>query len=161
MELQLSKWFDHIQTPNSIGKYPICPFAAAAIKNNKVSIQGIDDVSNIETLIESIDILEYDVTILYLLEYEKYTIEELRSIIILLNSKFNSVDKVILENEPRTPFFVNGVQTTFDDCYLILIQSLSKLNKHAEILKGTDYYSYWTKNQIDEVITWRYNEKTT
>jgi hypothetical protein len=56
---------------------------------------------------------------------------------------------------------VNGVQTTFDDCYLILIQSLSKLNKHAEILKGTDYYSYWTKNQIDEVITWRYNEKTT
>jgi len=161
MELQLSKWFDHIQTPNSIGKYPICPFAAAAIKNNKVSIQGIDDVSNIETLIESIDILEYDVTILYLLEYKKYTIEELRSIIILLNSKFNSVDKVILENEPRTPFFVNGVQTTFDDCYLILIQSLSKLNKHAEILKGTDYYSYWTKNQIDEVITWRYNEKTT
>jgi hypothetical protein len=161
MELQLSKWFDHIQTPNSIGKYPICPFAAAAIKNNKVSIQGIDDVSNIETLIESIDILEYDVTILYLLEYKKYTIEELRSIIILLNSKFNSVDKVILENEPRTPFFVNGVQTTFDDCYLILIQSLSKLNKHAEILKDTDYYSYWTKNQIDEVITWRYNEKTT
>lgn len=161
MELQLSKWFDHIQTPNSIGKYPICPFAAAAIKNNKVSIQGIDDVSNIETLIESIDILEHDVTILYLPEYEKYTIEELRSIIILLNSKFNSVDKVILENEPRTPFFVNGVQTTFDDCYLILIQSLSKLNKHAEILKGTDYYSYWTKNQIDEVITWRYNEKTT
>ena len=161
MELQLSKWFDHIQTPNSIGKYPICPFAAAAIKNNKVSIQGIEDVSNIETLIESIDILEYDVTILYLLEYKKYTIEELRSIIILLNSKFNSVDKVILENEPRTPFFVNGVQTTFDDCYLILIQSLSKLNKHAEILKGTDYYSYWTKNQIDEVITWRYNEKTT
>ena len=161
MELQLSKWFEHIQTPNSIGKYPICPFAAAAIKNNKVSIQGIDDVSNIETLIESIDILEYDVTILYLLEYKKYTIEELRSIIILLNSKFNSVDKVILENEPRTPFFVNGVQTTFDDCYLILIQSMSKLNKHAEILKGTDYYSYWTKNQIDEVITWRYNEKTT
>jgi hypothetical protein len=161
MELQLSKWFEHIQTPNSIGKYPICPFAAAAIKNNKVSIQGIEDVSNIETLIESIDILEYDVTILYLLEYKKYTIEELRSIIILLNSKFNSVDKVILENEPRTPFFVNGVQTTFDDCYLILIQSLSKLNKHAEILKGTDYYSYWTKNQIDEVITWRYNEKTT
>lgn len=161
MELQLSKWFDHIQTPNSIGKYPICPFAAAAIKNNKVSIQGIDDVSNIETLIESIDILEHDVTILYLPEYEKYTIEELRSIIILLNSKFNSVDKVILENEPRTPFFVNGVQTTFDDCYLILIQSMSKLNKHAEILKGTDYYSYWTKNQIDEVITWRYNEKTT
>lgn len=161
MELQLSKWFNHIQTPNSIGKYPICPFAAAAIKNNKVSIQGIDDVSNIETLIESIDILEHDVTILYLPEYEKYTIEELRSIIILLNSKFNSVDKVILENEPRTPFFVNGVQTTFDDCYLILIQSMSKLNKHAEILKGTDYYSYWTKNQIDEVITWRYNEKTT
>ena len=161
MEQQLLKWFEHIQQPNSIGKFPICPFAAAAIKNNKVSIQGIDDVSNIETLIESIDILEHDVTILYLPEYEKYTIEELRSIIILLNSKFNSVDKVILENEPRTPFFVNGVQTTFDDCYLILIQSMSKLNKHAEILKGTDYYSYWTKNQIDEVITWRYNEKTT
>ena len=43
MELQLSKWFDHIQTPNSIGKYPICPFAAAAIKNNKVSSKISED----------------------------------------------------------------------------------------------------------------------
>jgi len=161
MELQLSKWFEYIQKPNSLGKHPICPFAAKAIKNNKVSIQGISDVSDIESLIESIDVSEYDVTILYLTDYEKYTIEELHSVILSLNSKFNSSDKVILENEPRTPFFINEVQTTFDDCYLILVQSLSKLNKHADILKGTDYYSYWTKSQIDEVITWRYNEKNT
>jgi hypothetical protein len=161
MEQQLLKWFEHIQQPNSIGKFPICPFAAAAIKNNKVSIQHVEDISNIESIIDSIDITEYDVVILSVSEYEKYTIDDLHHIILSLNSKFNPVDKAILENEPRTPFFINDVQTTFDDCYLILVQSLSKLNKHAEILKGTDYYSYWTKSQIDEVITWRYNEKNT
>ena len=71
------------------------------------------------------------------------------------DKKYLQEDKVVLDNDPRNPFSLNGVITTFPDCYLWIVQSLSDLNEKSETLKGTDYYNYWTQKQLDEVVTWR------
>ena len=72
-----------------------------------------------------------------------------------LNDEYKSKDFVILENDPRSPMIVNGVTTSFEHGYLWVVQSLSDLNQKSLELRKTDYYSYWTQQQLDDVVTWR------
>jgi len=155
MKRKILEWITSIQTPNQIGNFPICPFAAKAVANKKVEVNAIENLNNIVWDIDSVNLKSIDVSIFYLTKYEQYTSEELHDLMFKLNKLFNIHDKVILENDPRHPFILNGYVTTFDGCYLILVQGLDLLNKHAEILKSTDYYSYWTKEQYNEVVSWR------
>ncbi len=76
-----------------------------------------------------------------------FTVEELEQKIKELNFMFKAQDKVILDNDPRNPFTVNGHQTTFNGCYLYVVQSLSDLTQASNRLKMGDYYSYWTQAQ--------------
>lgn len=155
MKSKILEWITFIQTPGKLGKLPICPFAAKAMADKRVEINPIEDLSNIVWLIDDVDLNLVDVSIFYLPDYEKYSSEELRELMLKLNKLFNVHDKVILESDPRQPFIINEHSTTFDGCYLILVQGLSLLNKHADILKLTDYYHYWTKEQYNEVVAWR------
>jgi hypothetical protein len=155
METKLLQWIQFIQQPQSIGTFPICPYAAKAMLENKVEIQELFDINTVESVIESIDLSEKDVTILYFVEYLDYDVEYLQNYIIQLNAQFNIKDKVVLENDPRVPFIINDVTTTFPDCYLILIQGLQHLNEKSKLLQSTGYYNYWTRQQLNEVVTWR------
>jgi SepF-like predicted cell division protein (DUF552 family) len=158
MKDELKKWFEHIQKPNSIGNFPICPFAAKSVTAKRFSIQEIKDLADLSKMVEEVDIVATDVAIFYFVDYIQFDIEYLHSVAYNLNKQYNQFDKVILDNDPRDPFIVNGVKTTFDGCYLILVQGLKELNRHAAILKSTNYYSYWTKDQLDEVVNWRKSE---
>lgn len=133
---------------------PICPFAKAAIANKQYIIEQCS-VENIDQKVNDCDIQKYKVCIFYLPTYEQYTVEELEQKTKLLSEKYYTEDKVMLDNDPRNPFLIQGVKTTFDQCYLWIVQSLEDLTQKSNILKTTDYYKYWTKEQIDEVVTWR------
>ena len=50
---------------------------------------------------------------------------------------------------------VNGVTTSYEYGYLWIVQSLNDLNKKSLMLQKTNYYNYWSKKQLDEVVTWR------
>ena len=155
MKSKILEWITFIQAPGQIGNLPICPFAAKAMANKRVEINPIEGLSDIVWTINDVDLDLVDVSIFYLSDYERYTSEELQELMFKLNKLFNVHDKVILESDPRQPFIINGHTTTFNGCYLILVQGLELLNKHADILKLTDYYSYWTKEQYNEVVKWR------
>lgn len=73
----------------------------------------------------------------------------------LLNRTFMNGNKVVLDNDPRSPFIIHGLTTNFPDCYLWVVQDLADLLSKSNSLKFTDYYNYWTKEQLDEVVTWR------
>ena len=133
---------------------PICPFAKAAIANKQYIIEQCS-IEYIDQKVNDCDIQKYKVCIFYLPTYEQYTVEELEQKTKLLSEKYYTEDKVILDNDPRNPFLIQGVKTTFDQCYLWIVQSLEDLTQKSNILKTTDYYKYWTKEQIDEVVTWR------
>jgi hypothetical protein len=152
---QLQEWMKHIQQPGKLGNNPICPFAAKAVKQKRVDVTALTDIRDLEMLIDEVDVPKFDVSIFYFEQYLDYSIEELENKVKYLNSIFKAQDKVILDNDPRNPFVVNGHQTTFNGCYLYVVQSLSDLTQASNRLKMGDYYSYWTQAQYDEVVGWR------
>jgi hypothetical protein len=152
---QLQEWMSYIQQPGKLGNNPICPYAAKAVKQKRVDIIALTDLEDLEMLIDEVDTSKFDVSIFYFEQYLNYSIEELENKVKYLNSIFKAQDKVILDNDPRNPFAVNGHQTTFNGCYLYVVQSLSDLTQASNRLKMGDYYSYWTQAQYDEVVGWR------
>jgi hypothetical protein len=155
MVISLDKWFNHLTAPKQeLSNKPICPFARTAINNREYTIQETD-LDNIENQIRDADIITYKVCIFYLPAYENYSIETLEIKTKSLNEIFIPDNKVVLDNDPRNPFVINGVTTTFPDCYLWVVQDLADLTSKSNSLKLTDYYSHWTKQQLDEVVTWR------
>jgi hypothetical protein len=155
MQSQLQEWINYIQQPSKLGNSPICPYAAKVVKEKKVDITALADLQNLELLIDEVDTSQFDVSIFYFEKYMDFTVEELEQKIKDLNLMFKVKDKVILDNDPRNPFLVNGHQTTFSGCYLYVVQSLSDLTQASNKLKMGDYYSYWTQAQYDEVVGWR------
>lgn len=152
---KIHDWFTHIQTPKQeLGGMPICPFAKAAIASKQYMIEQCS-LEDIDEKVNECDIQKYKVCIFYLPTYKEYIVEELEQKTKQLTDKYRKDDKVILDNDPRNPFIIQGVTTTFDECYLWIVQSLEDLTQKSNILKTTDYYKYWTKDQIDEVVTWR------
>jgi len=152
---QLQEWMNYIQQPGKLGNNPICPYAARAVKQKRVDIIALTNLEDLEMLIDEVDTSKFDVSIFYFEQYLDYSIQELENKVKYLNSIFKAQDKVVLDNDPRNPFVVNGHQTTFDGCYLYVVQSLSDLTQASNRLKMGDYYSYWTQTQYDEVVGWR------
>jgi len=154
---KIAQWFEYIQIPRSeLGNMPICPFARAAIVNKQYTIEQCT-LDSIDDQIQQCDISTNLVHILYLPTYEQYTIQQLSEITHKLNHQYKKDNKVVLENDPRETFELQGISTTFPHCFLWIVQSLSDLTEKSNMLNNTKYYSYWTKEQIDEVVTWRTN----
>ena len=141
-------------TQESLSNLPICPYAKQAYLNKRYFIvdTGYDTIS---LDIETFDLTKYQVVIFKLKDYQSYDIETLKQKTNDLNNQFNKNDIVVLDNDPRDPFFINNIKTTYDECYLWLIQSLSDLNNKSKELEKTDYYKHWTKEQLDNVVNWR------
>lgn len=138
----------------SLSNLPICPYAKQAYINKKYHIVDVE-YNTIDLNIEHADLIKYQVIIFKLKDYQSYDIETLRQKTNDLNNEFNKNDIVVLDNDPRDPFLINGVKTTYNECYLWLIQSLSDLNDKSKELEKTNYYKHWTKEQLDDVVTWR------
>ena len=155
MEDQIHQWFSHIQQPREqLGGHSICPYARQAILKTQYNIQTTE-LQYIRRDVEVCDVQKYKVCIFPLKDYQQHTTQELEALTKGLNEEFMKYDKVILDNDPRNPFTLSGVTTTFEHCYLWIVQSLSDLTQKHLALKQTTYYSNWTQEQIDEVITWR------
>ena len=149
MQSQLQEWINYIQQPGKLGNSPICPYAAKAVKEKRVDITALINIEDLEMLIDEVDTAKFDVSIFYFEQYTDFAVEELEQKVKDLNLVFKAKDKVILDNDPRNPFIVNGHQTTFNGCYLYVVQSLSDLTQASNRLKMGDYYSYWTQAQCD------------
>jgi hypothetical protein len=151
----LKKWFDTLIIPREqLSNMPICPFARAVIQSKEYFIQETD-LDKIAFQVSTSNVQAYKVCIYYLPDYENYEVEALEVKTKILNRSVLETNKVVLDNDPRSPFAINGVTTTFPDCYLWIVQDLADLTSKSNSLKFTDYYKHWTQEQIDEVITWR------
>lgn len=158
MITEIKKWIEYIQIPQSnLDNFPVCPYAKSAIVNDKIQILPLDNLLTVTDIIDSVDVERYWVTVIYFKNYEYYTEKELSNLTKNLNERFNGKDKIILDNDPRDPFHINGVKTTFDGCYLFLVQSLSDLNQKSDLLKNTKYYEFWDRKGLDDVVNWRKN----
>lgn len=155
---EIHKWFEYIQQPRTeLGNQSICPFAKSATITNEYTIESCS-LDTIHVHVAAANIIDNKVCIFYLPNYLEYSIEALEQKTKYLNEQYLSLNKVVLDSDPRTPFSLNSVITTFPDCYIWIVQSLDDLNLKADkLMKSTTYYDYWTIDQLDEVVTWRYN----
>jgi hypothetical protein len=141
-------------TQESLSNLPICPYAKQAYLNKRYSILDTEfDTINLN--IQQSDLTKHQVIIFKFKDYQSYDIKTLRQKTNDLNNEFNKNDIVVLDNDPRDPFIINGIKTTYDESYLWLIQSLSDLNEKSKELEKTNYYKHWTKEQLDDVVNWR------
>ena len=151
----IQEWIHYILEPRSeLSGMPICPYAKLATRSKAYSI----DNATLESISEQVRCADMNKNLVSIFVFEQYlnhTEEELLQITKELNTKYNPQDLVILDNDPRAPLVVNGVTTTYSECYLWLVQSLSDLNNKSKELKKTTYYDHWTQQQLDEVVTWR------
>jgi hypothetical protein len=157
---KLKKWFDELTIPRpELSNMPICPFAKSVIKSQEYTIEETN-LDSIAFQISNANVQVYKVCIFYLLDYKLYGEETLEAKTQSLNHIFKNSNKVVLDNDPRSPFTINGITTNFPDCYIWVVQDLADLLSKSNSLKFTDYDNYWTKEQLDGLAEWRNHTET-
>lgn len=155
MKSKIIDWIIALTVPRKeLLGFSICPYAKQAYLANSYHILECD-VEDIHTTIEQADLVNNQVVIVVIKDYDIHSIELMRENTVHLNQVYNIKDIVVLDNDPRDPFIINDVTTTFTDCYLWVLQSLSNLTSKSDTLAKTNYYSIWTNKQLDEVVNWR------
>ncbi len=75
-----------------------------------------------------------------------------------LNRKMKRHDLVLLEDHPQDIETIDGVQMNHGELVLIVIQRLERLNRFSKILKQGKYYNKWSKENLDDVVNWRFDD---
>lgn len=133
----IEQWIEHIsQAQHELGGFSICPFA----KKSKYKI--------IECSIDAIEIEDgYDVIIYIINESNKEIIDQW---VETYNNKIE--DWMFFEDCATYDTFINGLQTNNGKYNLIIGQPKDKLMNFREILKKTNYYSYWSSEYYSEIV---------
>lgn len=134
----LEKWIEYVsQAQKELEGFSICPFAAKA--TYKIVFCDINSIEPEES---------YDV-ILYVIEENDLGI--INQWVNDYNQKYS--DWLFFEDCASYNTFLNGIQTNNGKYNLILGQPKKKLRKFREILKKTKYYSFWSPEYYDEIMS--------
>ena len=120
-----------------LGNFAICPYASGA----NFSIQE-------QKLHQIVPNSDFDV-IIHIVE------EDIDS-----NSLYNAVDDYnrkhpdykFIADHGKTSTYIQGIQTNNGKYNLVLCQSRNELTEAREKLAKTNYYDYWDKNYLEEVL---------
>ena len=89
--------------------------------------------------------------------HETYLAKVFPRIIESANKYVMPHDLVILEDHPDIPEVINKVKVNFGEATVVFVQRLSKINKASQHLKeNTKYYDNWSQENLDDVVTWRF-----
>lgn len=156
---KLLSWLEEfVEQPHpSLGNWPPCPYARQArLSNNIVIRQGIEPYQ------DGIDLsttYEWDKeVVIFWYDHTQHPAEEFINNVQKLNKELMPMNIVALEDHPNADEYVAGVKMNFGICALLVVQKLSALNNAADQLRSKGYYNNWSKESLDEVVTWRYHE---
>lgn len=155
---QLHQWLtEFVEVPNpALGTWAPCPYARQARINDKIELLFWEDItdpwSQIHKAIESIK-LGKEVAVIFF-DHTKISFANLIKVVHEANESIMP-EYVILEDHPDAEEYINGVKMNFGYCGLLVVQQLNKLNQVADQLQAKGYYNTWSKENIDEVVTWR------
>lgn len=133
----LENWIQYVsQAQESLGGFSICPFAKRAVY--KIIFCDIDEITPEEN---------YDV-ILYVIKEDN--LEIINNWVEKYNKKYP--DWLFFEDCATYDTYIQDIKTNNGKYNLILGQPKDKLRKFRDILKKTDYYSYWSKEYYNEIM---------
>lgn len=154
IQKELNNWLVNFveQSNPLLNNWPPCPYAKQARINNQI-LTVFDSPLNIETYLDYIG--QYEVVVLCF-DHEKFSASQVELFVKHINSVLMWKDYVILEDHPDSEEYINGVKMNFSICGLLILQRLSKLNHASKQLKDKEYYDNWSKENLDDVVNWRY-----
>jgi len=152
---QLEHWLiNFVEQPNSLlNNWSPCPYARQARISNKI-LTVFDSPLEITKYTEHLK--KYDVVILCF-DHVQFSANQIELFTKHVNSILMWQDYVVLEDHPDSEELVNQVKMNFGKCGLLIMQRLSKLNTAANQLREKGYYTAWSKENLDEVVNWRYD----
>jgi hypothetical protein len=152
---ELEHWLaNFVEQPNPLlNNWPPCPYARQA-RLNKQILTVFDSPLEIAQYRNQLD--DYDVVVLCF-DHTLFSASQIELFTAHVNSILMWQDCVVLEDHPDSEELVNGVKMNFGKCGLMVLQRLSKLNAAADQLKGKGYYGTWSKENLDQVVNWRYD----
>jgi hypothetical protein len=137
VRVDIENWIKEVSVIRpELGGFAICPFAKKA--NYEILEIDIDKIYPIDGL---------DVVIYVVAEED---LEAINWWVDFYNNKYK--DWLFFEDCASYDTFIGGVQTNNGKYNLILGQPKEKLKKFREILKKTEYYSYWSDEYYKEIV---------
>ena len=154
-----ASWLENFVTvPNpKLGNWPPCPYAKQAWMQNKVKLLFNEDNNLENSVVQALPLLDTKEVVIVCFDHTKISGTDLQKLVVDINKKIMP-KYVILEDHPDIHEEINGVVMNFGKCGLLVISELSKLNQASDQLKKTTYYDVWTPEQIDDVVSWRYEK---
>jgi hypothetical protein len=135
----INKWIDYLSCPQDLlTGLAICPFA------KKAKFQLIRTHTN--KIIPPDEPFEI---IIFLVE-DNITFVDLTAACKSLNKKYPQL--VFLPDHKNRDTYIKGLKTNNGKYNLILCQYRDQLEKARELLKHTDYYKFWDKGYLKEIM---------
>lgn len=137
---EIFDWIKSIsESKKELGGHSICPFAKLA-KRFKIHYAEHEIIPPSDT--------DFDV-IIYSLP-ESITLDSINALCLDLNKKYPAL--IFLPDHKDRNTYINGVRTNNGKYNLVLCQPKQKLKDARSGLKNTDYYSYWDKEYLKEIL---------
>lgn len=135
---QITKWIEDISMlKEELGGFSVCPFAKQA--KYKIVECNINDIIPIDG---------YDV-IIFVVE-RNLTSEILKNWSKIYNEEYP--EWKFFEDSADIDTYIAKIRTNNGKYNLIIAQPREKLRKYREILSKTNYYDYWSREYLEEVL---------
>lgn len=140
MAILINDWIKRITQPREeLGNFSVCPYAKGA------------EYELIETDGSDIDPPPWDFELIIYKLPDHYTEFEVTEIAAEYN---NIYPELVFLPDPRDRYTeINGVQTNNGQYNLILCQWRDNLQKAREKLASTNYYTYWSEQYLNEILS--------
>ena len=142
----------------SFGNMPPCPYARQFRLQNKISIIEVQTAIWDETRYQMNNWTDEWEAVILASTRREISHGLLSEKILQLNRHFRAKDLVALEDHPDSVEIIDGVSMNHGSLVLVVIQRLKQLNKFSSHLQKTKYYERWSKENLDEVVSWRFND---
>lgn len=152
----IERWIEtFLEVPHpALGNWPPCPYARKARLDRDFEIRlGVNPYFDLKVVSQtgiskSVVIFAYEST--------AYSYEQFHTHLESANTEFLlNQDLLALEDHPDSPEIVNGVSFNQGTYALALVQSLSDLDRRAQIMGRKGFYETWPEPYLQELFQHR------
>ena len=156
----ITQWLEtFVEQPHpSFGNMPPCPYARQFRLQNKVQIIVVNTAIWDETKKQMVNWTDEWEAVIVVSKVTQMSQGLLSEKIFALNKRFRHHDLVALEDHPDSVETIDGVVMNHGSLVLVVIQRLKRLNQFSKNLQKTKYYDKWSQENLDDVVTWRFND---